>query len=316
MPSTKLLLERATRGAPEAGFDLEDLRRRREGRERGRRLRAGALGLAIAAALVFAGVRALPTSEDGSRAPLAGGLPAAERPPRALSAGEYSFQRILLYGTCEATDLGPSAPCAAIRLHLESWWALDDSGRKIVMEQHAYGPGEIGRFGPGEFPDEGDLSDFPTDPAELEAYLLGRAAPDGASPRPEVTPAPGVPLEEGLLWNSIQDHLGSTQYLNATPALRAAMLQVLAAVPMVNVHVGGTDPIGRAATVLSFRAYGADWEVFVATETGDFMAMTGRYEDDGDGNRVTLVTLVEAAGFTDSDDERPRGEQRTITPAP
>lgn len=204
-------------------------------------------------------------------------------------------------------------------------WALDDSGRREVLARSAgYALRDTGRFGPGDFPDEGDLSAFPTDPDALEAFLLDRSADDGASPRPDVTPAPGVPLEQGLLWNAIRDHLGSTQYLNATPELRAAMLRVLATVPMVQVSEGAVDPLGRPAVVLRFSAYGGAQEVFVDPRTGDFLAHVERYTEpvatdgsdgsdgSGDGTPMVRVTLVEEAGFTGTDDERPRADDRTV----
>jgi len=312
MRDLKDLLEQGANTAPSNDLPLSDLHDRRDRRRRRQRLQAGVLGMTVTAALVASAILLLPAKGGPGPGAIAGGggLPAATRTPPELTPGGYAYQRILMYGTCEAVDVDPTAACTKTVLHMESWWALDDSGRTVVLEAHNYGTGETGRFGPGEFPDEGDLSTFPTDPEALRAFLLDRAAPDGASPRPEVTPAPGVPLDDGLLWNSIRDYLGSTQYLNATPALRAAMLRVLAEVPMVSVVPGATDPAGRAAVDLRFRAYDADTHVFVDPETGDFLAMTQRY----DGEADTAVTLVEAAGFTATDDTLPQGDQRTITP--
>jgi hypothetical protein len=238
-------------------------------------------------------------------------MPRVTDPPAELAPGEYSYLRLRLYSTC-ASDVSPTSACAQTQLHAESWWALDDSGRRDALEMTGGYGFDQGIYGPGAFPDEGDLSGFPTDPDALRAFVLDRAAPGGASPRPEVTPAPDVPLEEGLLWNSIRDYLGSTQYLNATPSLRAAMLQVLADVPMVTVDVGAVDPAGRAATGLSFHAYDADWEVFADPRTGDFLSMTERYDDAP--QETIRVVLVEAAGFTTTDHERPEADRLTIAP--
>lgn len=314
MPDTTHLLDHARRRAPAPGFDLQDVRRRRERRERGRRVRAGALGIAITVGLLVAAVNVVgPLGGDPAAGTRDGGtgLPVATRPAESLATGEFAYQRIVIYETCGEPNLAPDAACATTRLRAEAWWALDDSGRREVLEDHGYGFHPTGRFGPGEFPDEGDLSAFPTDPEALEAFLLDRSAPDGASPRPDVTPAPGVPLEEGLVWNSVRDYLGSTQYLNATPALRAAMLRVLATVPMVTVDARQTDPIGRPAIALRFRAYDADHEVFVDPATGDFLAHTERYG----GADAVWVTLVEEAGFAQADDVQPQGDARTVSPA-
>ncbi len=193
----------------------------------------------------------------------------------------------------------------------QSWWALDGSGRIDVTKNENYGI-QNGSFAPGTFPTEGDLTGFPTDPEALRTFLLQRSASDGASPRPDVTPAPGVPLEDGQLWLAIQDYLGSTQYLNATPELRAAMLKVLAEDPMVRVASGAADPVGRPASTLRFHAYDADVTVFVEPTTGDFMAMTKRYVD---GFAGSGSVIVEEAGISASDHAPPRGRGITVPPA-
>ncbi len=299
MDNSKRVLERAQGHAPDPRFDLGDVHDRRTRHERGRRISATVVGLGLAVVVVVAAVVIGPFEADDQTQPAPSGdsLPAPHTVP--LGPGEYSYQRIRYL--CE--------PCERDTLLAESWWALDDSGRVAVIEQHNYGIND-GTFGPGEFPDEGDLSAFPTEPDALRAFLLERSRPDGASPRPDVTPAPEVPLEEGLLWLAIRDYLGSTQYLNATPELRAAMLQILADLPMVRVQLDVTDPLGRPANVLRFHAYDADVEVFAHPGSGDFMAMTEAFE--GGGPRHTII--VESAGIVASDHERPRGEGRTVHP--
>jgi hypothetical protein len=293
MDDSKQLLERAQAHAPEAGFELDDVRDRRERRERRRRIGGAVVGLGLTVAIVAGAAFAMASSGPGDQPVTAmggGSLPAPHTVP--LGPGEYSYQRIRY----------PCEPCGQDSLFAESWWATDGSGRIKVMEQHNYGIQE-GTFGPGEFPDEGDLSSFPSDPDALEAFLLERSGTAGASPRPDESPAPGVSLEEGQLWLAIRDYLGSTQYLNATPELRASMLQVLSRDPMVQVETGVADPLGRPANVLRFHAYDADVEVFAAPTTGDFMAMT----EDGVTTRI-----VESAGVVGDDHERPRGDQQTV----
>ena len=221
----------------------------------------------IVAGAVFAGGS---SRTQGRRYTPAGGagLPAPTHTV-ALGPGEFSYQRIKIEADSTCSNCGVQH----VELLAQSWWALDGSGRIDVSKSQNYGI-QGGTFSAGTFPTEGDLSGFPTDPGALRTFLLGRSAENGASPRPEVTPAPDVPLEDGQLWLAIQDYLGSTQYLNATPELRAAMLQVLAHDPMVSVATGATDPLGRHASTLRFHAYDREVTVFVDPATGDFMAMT------------------------------------------
>jgi hypothetical protein len=296
MDDSRRSLERAQARAPEPSFGLDDVRSRRGRRERRRRVGGAVVGLGLTVAIVAGAAFAMASSGDRPAGTLRGGSSLPAPHTIALGPGEYSYQLIRY----------PCEPCDRDTLYTESWWALDGSGRINVMEQHNYGIQE-GTFRPGEFPDEGDLSAFPTEPDALGAFLLERSGANGASPRPDVTPAPGTPLEEGQLWLAIRDYLGSTQYLNATPELRSAMLQVLSQVPMVQVETGVADPLGRRANVLRFHAYDADVEVFADPTTGDFMAMT----EDG----VTTI-LVENAGIVGDDRTRPHGDQRTIPAAP
>jgi len=302
MNDSKRLLEQAQDSAPGTPFGLDEIRDRRDRREQRRRLGGAVVGLGLTAAVVAGVVFAMSagTGERG-RGPMGGdGLPGTPRVVT-LEPGEYSYQRIRNSHPCGSCGTGTS------HVLVESWWALEDSGRVEVLEEQNYAMFDGGNFGPGEFPDEGDVSEFPTEPAELRAFLLDRSAADGASPRPGGSPAPGVPVEEGQLWRAIHDFLGSVQYLNTTPELRAAMLQVLAQAPIVSVEAGSTDPLGRTATVLRFRAYDVNVEVFVDPGTGDFLAMNERF-----GDRIENEVVVEAAGVTSTDDTVPEGDQQTV----
>jgi hypothetical protein len=303
MDDTKRQLERAQHLAPTPAFDLDDVRDRRSRHDRRRRVSATIVGLGITAAIVAGAVFATASNgTHGGPGPAGGGaLPAPVRTV-ALAPGEFSYLRIKIESTSTCANCGVNH----VELLAESWWALDGSGRIDVSKAENYGiHGSI--FGPGTFPAEGDLTAFPTDPEALRTFLLERSADDGASPRPEVTPAPGVSLDDGLLWLAIQDYLGSTQYLNATPELRAAMLQVLAQSPMVRVSTGATDPLGRPASALTFHAYEREVTVFVEPTSGDFMAKTERFDDGSSGS-----VIVEEAGIATSDQAQPQGHRITV----
>ena len=308
MDDTKRLLERAERLAPTPEFRLDDVRDRRSMNDRRRRVSATIVGLAITVVIVAGALFAGGSSGSQGRTYTpagGGGLPAPTRSV-ALGPGEFSYQRIKIEADFTCSDCGTQN----VELLVQSWWAQDGSGRIDVSKAQNYGI-QGGTFSAGTFPTEGDLSAFPTDPEALRTFLLDRSSQSGASPRPEVTPAPGVPLEDGQLWLAIQDYLGSTQYLNATPELRAAMLQVLAEDPMVTVATGATDPLGRDASTLRFHAYDSDVTVFVEPSTGDFMAMTRR-SNDGSSESV----IVEQAGVATSDQAPPRGSRITVPAGP
>jgi hypothetical protein len=308
MPDTKPLIERAGRDAPPPAFSLEDVRQRRDRTRRLRRLTSGIGAGGVTLALIgFALFAFGPLGGTANvQVPHGGiGLPPATTEPVAVAANAYSYQHLSYSSRCEPSD--EQSQCPDTYFDMESWWRADGSGRAVVDTHHNYGI-DAGTFGPGEFPTEGTLSDFPLGTDALRAFLLDRSGPDGASPRPDVTPSPGVPLDEGLLWNSIRDYLGSTQYLNTTPALRASMLEVLAEVPMVNVDLQARDPAGRDAIALRFTAYGEDVVVFVDPASHDFLGMTMRSLD----TDSTGTVIVEAAGATGSTDAVPAGAERSI----
>ena len=321
MPDTRQWIERGAQQAPAPDFSIDDVLRRRGRLERRRRLTAGIVAGGITLALVALALTSFgPLGTDRIQVPHGGaGLPPASRQPVTVGPNDYTYQHVVYSRECPGTPDGDTtvgvvegeAVCPGSTVDLESWWKADGSGRIMVNEKKNYGI-DAGVFAPGEFPTEGDLSAFPLNPDDLRAFLLERSASDGASPRPDVTPSPGVPLEEGLLWNAIQDYLGDTQYLNTTPALRASMLEVLATLPMVNVDLQGHDSVGRDAIALRFVAYAADIVVFVDPATHDFLGMTQTYLEGG----WTGSVVVESAGATTASDEVPAGANVSISAAP
>lgn len=314
MPETKQLIERAAQKAPLPGFSLDDVRARRDRRQGRRRLSAGIVAGGVTLALIAFALFAFgPLAGQGRvQVPQGGvGLPTATRDPVSIGPNQYSYQHLVYSLQCTIGQDVPDTTCPDVKLDLQSWWTWDDSGRIERNAQRNWG-GPEGTFGPGEFHTEGDLSAFPSDPDALKAFLLERSGPDGSSPRPDVTPSPGVPLEDGLLWNAIRDYLGSTQYLNTTPALRASMLEVLATVPMVRVDLQAHDPVGREAIALRFVAYGEDVVVFVDPASHDLLGMTDTNLEQGAEGTV----IVQSAGATATTDQAPTGSDRSIPTAP
>ena len=314
MPETKQLIERAAHEAPLPEFSLDDVRARRDRRQGRRRLSAGIVAGGVTIALVAFALAASGSigGQDRVHVPHGGvGLPPATRDPVNIGPSQYSYQHLVYSMPCTIDQDAAGTTCPDVKLDLQSWWTWDDSGRIERIAQRNWG-GPEGTFGPGAFHTEGDLTGFPSDPEALKAFLLERSGPGGASPRPDVTPSPGVPLEDGLLWNAIRDYFGSTQYLNTTPALRASMLEVLATVPMVSVDLQAHDPVGREAIALRFVAYGYDVVVFVDPASHDFLGMTDRYLDQG----PEATVIVQAAGATATTDQVPTGANRSIPTAP
>lgn len=257
MTDTKQLLERAGRIPSAPAFDLETLRQRRDRRARSERIRAGAVGLGLVAAVVVGVIATLAPHERGRSDAVALGdaLPAAREEPLVAGPGEYYHRAILIGQRC----VGASEVCVGNDVGLDAtyWWSpADDSGRIAVDDAHAYGI-EAGRFGPGAFPNHNgiDVSAFPIEPPQLAAFLLERSAEDGASPAPIVTPPPEGAPEDGRLWRAITDLL---QDPHVTPAVRAALLEVAARLQGSHVTLDATDPFGRPAEVVAFGNWGGD----------------------------------------------------------
>jgi hypothetical protein len=306
MTDLKELLERRAAAAPPAGGDLADLARRRARRERRRRVGGGLVGAAVMVALIVGGLAVLPG--DPRVAGAGGALPAATDAPPDPGVHRFAYLRFHDYacaaGACAAGD------DHEWELELASWYRADGSGLVDVLRQRNWGQDE-GAFGPGTFPTEGDTSAFPTDPEALEAFLFERSGPGGASPGPgEPTPAPGIDGRTGDVWRAIQDLLAGTTYLDTSPALRAALAEVAAGLPMASVEGTGVDPAGRDALIVRVDAFDAETRLFLDPGTHDLLAIVWHFGDGG-----TRVHVVEAAGVTDATDEVPRGADRSIPPA-
>ena len=312
MPETKRSIECAGRQVPAPDFTLEDLRDRRDKRHRRQRVAGGVVGTGVALALVAAAAVSIGSLHDaGGATPRDGGAgsPATTGSRVTIAPGDYTYQHVQMFGACGTKAGGGMALCPDPRVDFETWWKADGSGRIAVTAKQDYGI-DAGVFGPGEFPTEGDLTGFPLDPDELRSFLLARSDAGGPSPGAAPTPlAPSAPLEEGVLWNAVSDYLGGSQYANTTPALRASMLDVLASLSMVTREDHAIDPLGRDAIALRFVAEGGDVTVYMDPASHDFLGRTTVYPGEGSSGAV----MVRLAGATGSIDDRPAGDDRSVT---
>jgi len=307
------VLERARSQAPVPRTTLIDLHRRRERRQRIRRVEAGAVGLALA--VVAAGVAFVGLREHRDPGPAEGGQPSVNLPPATsplpvAQPGEYYYAQVHLVGGCPK---GQGHYCGGNDVELVAmfWWAPDGSGRIEAHRVHNYGI-ETGTFGPGEFPNPNgiDVSGFPTEAAQLTEFLLDRSAPDGASPAPLVTPPPDGAPRDGQMWRAITDLL---QDPHVTPTVRAALLDVAAGLQGARLEVGGVDPVGRETDVVVFGNWGGELieSLYVDPASHDLLAITWTSKI---SDRPFQYFIVERAGVTGSRSDQPAGAESIPAP--
>lgn len=303
MNSAKELLERAERSAPRAAFELADVERRRDRRQT--RKKAGTIVVALALATGTFGTAFLALRQDQGTA-IGGptgsepGLPPATVAPLVAGPGEYHVQRIHFDTKCldGIGDCETAEPETALEATI--WWNPDDSGMIDVDVLGNYGITE-GTFGPGEFPSGIDTSGFPTDPAELAAFLLERSQDDGASPAPLVSPPPDGHAQDGRMWRAITDILESHR---VTPELRAALMDVAAGLQGAHVQTDAVDPVGRPAHVVwmtddtGLRAQ----RIYVDPGSHELLAWTWGAAD---GSSVDWSWVIEEAGVAPAVGEAP-----------
>lgn len=284
---------------PEPALDRLVLRRDR--RRRNRRIASTMLALAVAGGGIggaLYGLRALVDRRPTT--PVVPAAPAdADRPPL-VENGEYFYEKTILV-LPHAYGLGGG------RVTEETWWGPDGSGRREGRSTTPdYGLGPIGSWGPGEMPVE-DLSGLSTDPDILTHQLVERSAPGGASPQPPGTPGPGVSVDSATLWRAISHLL---EMPNAEPALRAALFEVAANIPEVEVLPNTEDPVGRSAIALRMAAGDGVFHLYFDPDTLQLLAGEERYN-----GGAAFYRVVESAGVVTSTEETPEDGERLV-PAP
>lgn len=308
------LLEQATGRVPRPDFTLPDLERRRDRRQRRKRVEAGVLGLTISVMVLAGAVLALrhaPTlAADGGSVGTqsSSNLSQATVAPLVAEPGQYYYWSIRLVGGCYP---GQEPVCGGgdVRLAATYWWASDDSGRIEVDERHNYGIDE-GRFEAGAFPNWNgiDVSSFPLETEALTRFLLDRSAEGGSSPAPLVTPPPDGAPRDGQMWRAITDLLADP---HVTPTVRAALLDVAAGLQGSHVTTDVEDPVGRPAHVIEFGNWGGEIveRLYVDPTTHELLAWT---KTASTGDEPFEYFVVQRAGVVDSTEVDPSGQDGSI----
>jgi hypothetical protein len=238
---------------------------------RGLMLAAGG-GTAVAAAGVAALVIGLTAGPAGT--PIPGGtghgtpIPAtvtalyklsrvASHQRAAAAPGPGQFQYTASAGVNQSCTVARLYFCVNFREKREIWIGPDGSGRLRESESDPsfptakdrrnwialgkpklLGPPSDERYSPGGLSDGPlDLSKLPTDPAALAALISSRKVEGG----------PPGPAEDFV---QVGDLLRET---DASPALRAALFKVAAAIPGVKVLGNVTDNDGRSGTAIAYE---------------------------------------------------------------
>jgi hypothetical protein len=278
---------------------MERLLRRRDRRDRNRRVASTFLALAIAVGGTGGALYALSGIASGPGRIEPGNPPSSVTIP-SLSPGQYFYEKyVVVIGEEPGTEGG--------RVVVETWWATDRSGRlERETSTPDYGVPPGGTWGPGEFPGLEDLSSLSTDPDRLAVELGVRSAPGGASPQPAVSPEPGQTAESGGLWRAVTALM---EMPNAEPALRAALFEVAAEIPGVEVIRDAQDPVGRDALMLRISSEGAEKQLFFDPETYQLMANVEDYAPS-----PVWYRIVTEAGVVSSTEDRPSPEEAFFPP--
>ena len=307
------LLARATQRAPEPRFTVLDLERRRDRRHGAARIRAAVVAVAIAGIAIGWGPLALreraPLGTVSAEPAASVYLPPATSALPAATEVDFHYLRTLTRYLSSA-DVGDDGTLTHERWRegtCDIWWRADGSGRQACDWEPDGSRDET--YAAGGFPIEIDTSPLPTTTVELAARLAG---PDLPSPVAEATHTLGADPSEARIWRAAENLLLQP---NATPALRAVLLDVLAGLSFASVNLDATDPVGRPAYRIAVvdatnGASGVEHAYFADPATHELLAYA---EVDLRTEAIWYLTVVVGSGVTSSTDEQPAA---SIVPSP
>jgi hypothetical protein len=284
------VLDRIGERLAPTGDAFERVVRRRASKVFRRRMSAGALGVGVTAALI-AGVYVFGASkpEAGSQVIRpANGVPLVAQP------GQYYYVR---FSTFQVGDGGSIVGTGQSQL----WVGTDDSGR---VQQTTPDASTDHRYQAGDLPVH-ILTDLSVSPGEAIQQLIARGAPGGASPNAIATTSPGRSPETTSLLRTLEDlfTFGSDAFL--TPTQIQAVFEGSQTISDITTTTGATDPLGRAATRLSFAidyndGHPAEVDWYFDPSTGQFMGEVWRDQATGAPQGATMIDVAGIAGSMDA----------------
>jgi hypothetical protein len=228
---------------------------------------------AIAFVALPGGAAITPTSAVGAVLNRAAAA-AQAAPPTTLGSGQYLYSDVHeLAGACWfwGSDDPAKSACTDQQQTVQTWVAADGSARRLTTydgpQQFVTPANRAGwvlagepsiapetntpsgqyddQSGPGSFPAPDDLSQLPTDPTELTQLI-----DSGKTGLLQADFDPHVPSTPASTFISAAEIL-ATPALGSDPALRAALYQVMADVPGIELLGSATDQSGRTGTEIA-----------------------------------------------------------------
>jgi hypothetical protein len=294
-------------------------RRLRQPRRNGWRVALGVAAAAVAVAIALPAI--LPHGGPGSALPAAAATLhrfariAAKQPAGAApQAGQFVYTKSQWVNVNSQISNDPSTTFSVIQpVTREAWIGVDGSGRLLETTGissfptpadeaawKAAGSPDLAEeetsdtaFDPGP---EGlyfvDLSELPTDPVALRKVLEARQIEDG-------------PAGDAETFTIVGDLLRETY---GSPALRAALYEVAASLPGVELVGNTTDASGRPGIAVAYVSNGSRDELIFDPQTAELLGETSVAIDGNSGvpaGSVLSSSVFLASGVVDSTHDTP-----------